>query len=256
MSVYSDSSHSALKYLKDTKVNIQNLLIMTRDFNIHDSLWDPSYPHHASISDNLLIIADLFNLDLSVPTNLVPTRYSDNKNGSNSVIDLIFLHSGSNELDNHIIHLEWHLSSDHTLLTITIPIIKEHITLSKHFISNGSEEEEVFIKNVFWIIKNLNMSNILDSSSLDNLVNSLTQEVKNAWDKHSKMVRIMKYSKSWWNDKCNHDLETYRSTRSLDDWKVFRRTVKSTKRTFFDLKIQEIANKKQGLWKLMSWVNK
>jgi len=216
MSVF-DSSHSALKYLKDTEVNIQNLLIMTGDFNIRDSLWDSSYPHHASISDNLLIIADPFNLDLSVPTNFVPTRYSDNENGSNSVIDLMFLHSSSNELDNYVIHPEWHLSSDHTLLTITIPIIKEYIISSKCSIGNSSEEEEAFIKDVFWIIKNLNMSNILDLSSLDNLVNSLTQEVENAWDKHSKMVRIMKHSKSWWNDKCSHNLETYRSTRSLDD---------------------------------------
>ena len=34
MNVYSDSSHSALKYLKDTEVNIRNLLIITSDFNI------------------------------------------------------------------------------------------------------------------------------------------------------------------------------------------------------------------------------
>ena len=134
---------------------------------------------------------------MSVPTNLIPTRYLDNENGSNSVINLMFLHSSSNKLDNHIIHLEWHLLSDHTPLTITILIIEEYIISSKCFISNGSEEKEVFIKDVSWIIKNLNMSNILDSSSLNNLVNSLAQEVENAWDKHSKIVRIMKHSKSW-----------------------------------------------------------
>jgi len=38
MNVYSDSSHSTLKYLKDTKVNVPNLLIMTGDFNIRDSI--------------------------------------------------------------------------------------------------------------------------------------------------------------------------------------------------------------------------
>ena len=41
LNVYSDSSHSALKYLKDTEVNIDNVLIMTGDFNTRDSLWDP-----------------------------------------------------------------------------------------------------------------------------------------------------------------------------------------------------------------------
>ena len=38
MNVYSDSSHTALKYLKNTEVNIDNILIMTSDFNIRDSL--------------------------------------------------------------------------------------------------------------------------------------------------------------------------------------------------------------------------
>ena len=116
INVYSDSSHSALKYLKDTEINIQNLLIMTGDFNIHDSLWDLSFPYHSSISNDLLIIADSFNLDLFFPTNCILTRYSDNKNDSNSVINLMFLQSSSSKLDNHIIHPEWHLSSDHAPL--------------------------------------------------------------------------------------------------------------------------------------------
>ena len=38
VNVYSDSFHAALKYLKDTEVCIQNLLIMINDFNIYDSL--------------------------------------------------------------------------------------------------------------------------------------------------------------------------------------------------------------------------
>jgi len=38
MNVYLDSSHSVIKYLKNTKVNIFNLLVMTGDFNICDSV--------------------------------------------------------------------------------------------------------------------------------------------------------------------------------------------------------------------------
>ena len=38
MNVYSDSSHTALKYLKNTEVNIDNVILITGDFNIRDSL--------------------------------------------------------------------------------------------------------------------------------------------------------------------------------------------------------------------------
>ena len=65
--IYSNSSHSALKYLKDTEVNIHNVLIMTEDFNIYDSLWNPLFPHYSHISNDLFILADIFNLELSHP---------------------------------------------------------------------------------------------------------------------------------------------------------------------------------------------
>ena len=38
LNIYSDSSHTALKYLKNIEVNIGNILIMTGDFNIRDIL--------------------------------------------------------------------------------------------------------------------------------------------------------------------------------------------------------------------------
>jgi len=151
MNIYSDFSHSALKYLKDTEVNITNLLIMTGDFNIRDSIWDLSFPYHSAISDNLMILADSFNLDLLIPTHQVPTRYSDTNSKVNLVIDLMFLQSGLIELNNHSIHPDWQLSLDHAPLTVIIPIIEENIILSKFSIAKNSEEEESFI-NMFHML--------------------------------------------------------------------------------------------------------
>ena len=127
MNIYSNSSQSALKYLKNTEANFQNLLIMTGDFKIRDNLWNPLYPYYSSHSDDLFIIADSFNLELSIPTNRVPTRYSDNCQEVNLVLNLMFLYFGSDKLDNYIIHPDWRLTSDHTPLMIVISIIKEHI---------------------------------------------------------------------------------------------------------------------------------
>ena len=44
---------------------------MTKDFNIRDSDWNPSYSHYLSYSDILREIADNLNLDLSTSINPV-----------------------------------------------------------------------------------------------------------------------------------------------------------------------------------------
>ena len=243
MNVYSDSSHSALKYLKDTEVNINNLLIMTGDFNIRDSLWDLSFPHHSSISDDLIIIADSFNLNLLILTNPTPTRYSDTEGGANSVIDLIFLHSRSNKLNNHLIHSNWHLLSNHAPLTISIPITEENIISSRLAILKNSEEEAAFVKEAIVIIKNMNTSNLMDRDKLNDIVNLLELKIEQAWDKNTKQMRIMKHFKQWWNKECGQALDKYRTTRSLESWKMFKKVVKITKKSFFNDKIQKIANK-------------
>jgi len=67
--MYSDSSQSALKYLKNTEANICNILVITSNFNIKDNLWDFYYLHYSIYSDILFDIADFFFLELSVPTN-------------------------------------------------------------------------------------------------------------------------------------------------------------------------------------------
>jgi len=167
MNVYSDSSHTALKYLKDTEANIDNIILMTGDFNIRDSLWDSSFPFNSSISDDLIIIADSFNLALSTPTNPCPTRYSDMAGESNSVIDLMFLCYSSSELDQHSILPDSWLSSDHTPLSIDIPILEEIIQTSKLTLAPKSDQESAFIDDIISNFKNMDMSNIENIDKLE-----------------------------------------------------------------------------------------
>ena len=173
LNIYSDSSHMALKYLKDIEVNIDNILIMTGDFNIRDSLWDLSFPHHSSISNNLMIIADSFNLTLSTPTNPSPTRFSDMAGEANLVIDLMFLQYGSSKLNQHSICPDSHISLDHAPLIINIPIIDEFINTSKLLIAPNSEQEMAFVKDLITVFKNIEISNITNKDNLEDIVNCI-----------------------------------------------------------------------------------
>jgi len=217
LNIYSDSSpHLALKYLKDIEVNINNVLVMTGDFNIRDSLWDPSFPHHSSISDDLLLIADSFQLAFSMPTNPYSTRYSDTVGEANSTIDLMFLRYRSTELNQHSIHSDWQLTSDHAPLSITIPIVDETINTLKLSIQQNSEQETAFIKEVILVFKNLNTLNISNKECLENTVNNLNSLINQVWNKNAKQTRIIRHSKQWWNDECKQAINKYRASRSLE----------------------------------------
>jgi len=58
---------------------------------------------------------------------------------ANSTIDLMFLQYGSSKINQHFIHPEWHLTSDHALLSIAIPIVDKIINTSKLSIQQKSE---------------------------------------------------------------------------------------------------------------------
>ena len=170
----------ALKYLKDIEVNIDNVLIMTGDFNIRNSLWDATFPHHSTISNDLMIVADSFNLVLLTPTNSCPTRYSNMAEEANSVINLMFLQYGSSKLNQHSIHPECYLSLDHVPLTIIIPIADEIISTSKLSIPQNSKQETTFVKEIILIFKNLEMSNTTNKDNLENTVSYLETLINQA----------------------------------------------------------------------------
>jgi len=167
---------------------------MIGDFNIRDSLWDSSFLFHSSISDDLIIIADSFNLTLSTPINPCPTRYSDTTGEANSIIDLMFLRYGSSKLNHYSILPESHLLSNHASLSIDIPIYKEVICTSKLLIPLKSNQETAFIEEIILNFKNLDMSDIGDMKKLECIVNQLGAIIDQAWKKNAKKSKISKHS--------------------------------------------------------------
>ena len=92
----------------------------------------------------------------------------------------MFLQYNSSKLNNHLIHPNWHLTSDYMPLLVTIPIAEENVNLCKRTITKNSKEEESFIKEVIALFKNLDMSNILDILKLEQIVNDFANIIDNA----------------------------------------------------------------------------
>ena len=135
---------------------------------------------------SITIIADFFNLELSFLTNCIPIRYSDSDIGSNLVIDLMFLQSGSTEINNYSIHPDLCLSSNHTPLLVTIAIKEESIDLFKSSIAKNSKEEKNFIKDILLAIKNIDISDLSNCSKIEEVTNSLASRIKFAWKTNAK----------------------------------------------------------------------
>ena len=129
----------------------------------------------------------------------------------------MFLCSGSSKLDNHSIHSNWHLTSDYASLTVTISIVEENINSTKYSIIKDSNEEVSFIKDVIISIRNINTSNLSDISSLNRAVNKFTNTVEGTCEKNTKVINIIKHSKSWWDANYSRNLERYRSSKSLEN---------------------------------------
>ena len=48
INIYSDSNQTALQVLQQNIANMDNTIILTEDFNIRDSDWEPSFRHYSS----------------------------------------------------------------------------------------------------------------------------------------------------------------------------------------------------------------
>ena len=197
INIYSDLSQLALKYLKNTEVNINNDLTMTRNLNIRNSFWNPNFPYYSTYRDTLFDTADSFQLEISKPTKFFLIRYSNNNQDSNSVLDLIFLHLFSTEFDNYYIYPDWRLTSNYAPITVNILIFDECIPTKKWFLIKNSDEENYFIEELANIIKWIDIFSSQSIEALENIIQMLATNINSTWLKYSKNVNITKYSKIW-----------------------------------------------------------
>ena len=144
-------------------------------------------------------------------------------------------------------HPDWCLSLNHASFSVSIAIAEENIVSFKTSIMKNSNEKISFIKDISCTIKSIDVLDLSDSCKLEEVTDSLASRIELIWKANLKQVKITKHSKSWWNKECKCALDDYKSNRSLENQKAFKSKVKSMKQTFFDTKIQEIANKRQSL---------
>ena len=217
---------------------------MTGDFNIRDSIWDLDFYHHSLYRNIFFEVANSFQLDLSKSTELFLTRYSDNQWDSNLVINLMFLRSEFIEHNNHSIHLNWRLTSNYAPFTINIHIFEEYVQIRKWTLVKNSEEEDHFLEDLIEVIKKIDTANLWSMEALESAIQLFIYHMDKIWYKYLKITNITKYSKKWWDENYQRDLDTYRQTKHIEDWKHFKGIVRKSKHNFFDSKIQEISNKK------------
>ena len=195
INIYSDSNQTTLQVLWQNMANIDNTIILTGDFNIRDSDWDPNFRHHSSHTNDLVTIADNLDLELSPLSNPGPTRFADNPHDTNSIIDLMFLPPGNTGFGQHMLHPKICKPSDHVLLIIEIGIGEINTDINIWSIKKNSKEEKDFITFLVQGVQNLDTSAIRSKANLETLVQQLADIFKNAWNTHSKQKHITKHSK-------------------------------------------------------------
>ena len=84
-------------------------------------------------------------------------------------------------------------------------------------IVKDSKKEYIFVKELIKVIGNIDTNNISDVDHLDSIVLEFVSLMENIWVKNSKVVNIMKYSKSWWNVNCSRDLDKYKVSKYIEN---------------------------------------
>jgi len=113
------------------------------------------------------------------------------------MINLVFLPPNNRGFSEHTLYSDICKPLDHVPLVIEVGIMKTNIDLSIRSIRKDSEKEKNFITSLTNSFSYINSLAINTKEDLESLVQQVATVFKNAWNNHSKLKHIMKYSKEW-----------------------------------------------------------
>jgi len=178
INMYSDSYQTALHVLRNNTRNLGITIVMTGDFNIRDSDWDPNIQYYSIHTEEFMSIADSLDLELAMPVNPGPTRFTDNQQDSNSVLDLVFMNPNNSGFNKHTLNPDICLPSDYIPLIIEVGIKEENINFSFQAIRKDSKEEEAFIRDIIKGIRNINTSDLKNQADIQRYAIALSKTFK------------------------------------------------------------------------------
>ena len=122
-----------------------------------------------SHTNTLLEVADSFGLKLSISINLGPIWFLGNSQDLNSVLDLMFFKTGSEEFNNHLISPDLQSLLDYVPLLVSIIIEEEFIQEKKWSIVRNSDKEKEFINEIICRLESTEITHITNCKQLEHI---------------------------------------------------------------------------------------
>ncbi|PPQ94128.1 hypothetical protein CVT25_007913 [Psilocybe cyanescens] len=146
--------------------------------------------------------------------------------------------------------------SDHIPLATTLSISADSGATPRRALKADREEQICFVRVIKgeFAMKVDKHPPLNTPDQIDAVAQAIADLFSAAWETCSREITITRRSKLWWTDECSVALQAYQEHGLPEDWKLYRKTVKNTKRVFFDSRITEISITNKRTWDLMLWV--
>ena len=176
--------HSAVHSLINVLPRLDDVVVIQGDFNLPSGIWDPARNNSPPLSINLFNhLSDKgFGLcnDEGAPT-------WTNRQGSFSVLDLVFLKDSLAELEpDAFINMEGRGRSDHALISLAFGTT-EH--WGRPYIPAGEEEEDNFVADISKAILQ-GATALSKHDDIEGTVERMQSIIHNSWNRNSKTPQI------------------------------------------------------------------